>query len=96
MTDEVLVIGEGLGLFLVDDGVDHWVIASDGVDALVVVKEHYGEGALEQWVDEPPELTRLTVATASSRKFVGDDGDTTMLVEAQRDPVRRYVACSEF
>jgi hypothetical protein len=92
-----LVIGDGLGLFEIDEGVSHWVIAKDAADALEVVKEHDKISESErEWGDDPPEVTRLTIAMALKKTFASDDGKEPLLVEAQRDPVRRYVACSEY
>jgi hypothetical protein len=94
-----LVIGEGLGLFEVDEGVSHWVIAKDMDDAKAVVLEQQGLSARELgWTDEPPEVKHLTIAASEKLHFNDDDdeGGCSMRAAAEKNPVRRYVACSEY
>lgn len=99
MSDDVLVIGVGLGLFQVDEGVVHWVIAKDEEDAkAVVLADHYGNTTPRDWTVEPPTVKRLTIAMAEKATFADPDADTlpSMRAEAEKNPVRRYVACSEY
>jgi len=93
--EQAAEIGPGLFAFRVDEGADHWVIAVDAEDAKrVVLDDQYGGEPHDAWheVEALPEST----ARLQSLTFHDDDGaERTMLHEMQRDPRRRYVACSE-
>lgn len=93
------VVGDGLRVYRVEDGANHWVIARDAATAVeVVLREHY-EGKLENtdWEDGQPEGVYIeTLRSLAGKKFTDHERTDSMLLEVLRDPTERYFACSEF
>lgn len=91
-------------IWTVDEGgVTHWVQAESETLALAMWEAH----VRDDWglttrdlghVDDPPVVEPLSPERARGLTFREDDGTVlgTMWSEYQRDPSRRYVACSEY
>lgn len=96
--------GKGrMNVYRIDDGANHWVIAHDVPDALVVWVEHLRSQGMSNEEIEPDddgiEVFALTAEQAQATPFYEDDPSNqigTMQSEYERDGSRRYVGCSEW
>jgi hypothetical protein len=87
-----------MSMYKIDDGVDHWVIATSEADALAVYRET-GVGPDPGDDVDSPDVVLLTHEQAEATKFFGDGYEAaigTMQSEYERDSSRRYVGCSEW
>jgi len=96
MSEEFSVAG--LGLWHVDEGVSHWVLAADEEDAkLVVIENDLVLGPERRWHLDPPSVERLSVSDAGRVRFHDDvRGSISMGQAAINLGKRGYVACSEY
>ena len=89
-----------MNMYKVDDGATHWVIARSEDDALKVWQEqmdNIGVSEEELDLDEPPSVFRMSREEASRTKLFDDyEHVGSMLEDFERNPSRRYMACSEW
>jgi hypothetical protein len=103
--NDQVVVGDGLRLFVVDEGATSWVLAKDADDAVAVLVDlycvaPYGPDAAERelgWKDGRPEsVTGVSRAMAAALHVVDDDQRRTILDFVEANPVRGVVASTEY
>ena len=80
----------------IDCSIQHYISASNALDALEIAKQHHAFDAIDDDI-ESISVDRVPLREGKLLSFVNDDGtEISMWDEFIRDETPRYIACSEF